>query len=425
MLCSISSTDIVKSRSFFGQTITPKKGAIVASPVLGSYDPDPDYFFHWYRDSAIVVDALRLLYVDGTLGREAIAHFADFIRFSESLRTLDGRVLAKANAWRERTLPDHVQFLRSNDDLASVHGERVAADARVNPDATLDISRWSRPQNDGAALRALAVLRWMDRCGVDFDATVSDAATRLLRSDLAFTLHRHGDPCFDIWEEEEAHHYYTLCVQSAALDEGAAWLSRQGALQEAESCGTAAIEIRRRLEGYWLEDEGFYRSRMTEAGSRSHKDLDMAVVLASLHAASKQPTHSVHDPKMAATLTRLEALFEAEYPINHGRGSNAAPAMGRYAGDTYYSGGPYYFSTLAAAEFYFHAGAAILTDVKQRLKRGDAFLETVRRYTPQSGAMSEQFDRRTGEPSSAKHLAWSYAAFITCVSARRSCRARI
>jgi glucoamylase len=58
---SVSPLNIVKQRPGFAQTIVPRKGAIVASPVLGSYDPDPDYFFHWYRDSALVIDALRVL----------------------------------------------------------------------------------------------------------------------------------------------------------------------------------------------------------------------------------------------------------------------------------------------------------------------------------------------------------------------------
>jgi glucoamylase len=50
---------------------------------------------------------------------------------------------------------------------------------------------------------------------------------------------------------------------------------------------------------------------------------------------------------------------------------------------------------------------------------GDAFLETVRAFTPPSGDLSEQFDQRTGEQTSAKHLAWSYAALISAVAARR------
>ena len=64
MLTSISPVGIVKLRPRFGQVIVPKPGSVVASPVLAAYDPEPDYFFHWYRDSALVMDALRLLRSD-------------------------------------------------------------------------------------------------------------------------------------------------------------------------------------------------------------------------------------------------------------------------------------------------------------------------------------------------------------------------
>src|SRR5208337_2216931 len=63
--------------------------------------------------------------------------------------------------------------------------------------------------------------------------------------------------------------------------------------------------------------------------------------------------HSVADPKMLATLFALERLFEGEYPINRARPADCAPALGRYAGDSYFSGGAYYFSTLGAAQFCF------------------------------------------------------------------------
>jgi glucoamylase len=50
---------------------------------------------------------------------------------------------------------------------------------------------------------------------------------------------------------------------------------------------------------------------------------------------------------------------------------------------------------------------------------GDTFMRTVKAFTPPSGDLSEQFDRTTGEQTSAKHLAWSYAAFITAAASRR------
>ena len=43
----------------------------------------------------------------------------------------------------------------------------------------------------------------------------------------------------------------------------------------------------------------------------------------------------------------------------------------------------------------------------------------MRRYAGEAGELSEQFDQNTGEQTSARHLAWSYAAFISCVHARR------
>jgi glucoamylase len=111
-------------------------------------------------------------------------------------------------------------------------------------------------------------------------------------------------------------------------------------------------------------------------------------------------------------------LFDRLYAINHSRPPGTSPAMGRYEADVYYSGGAYYFSTLGAAEFCFRA-AQQSAEPKQWLSRGDGYLETVRRFTPASGELSEQFDQHTGAQTSARHLAWSYAAFITCIAARR------
>jgi glucoamylase len=122
---------------------------------------------------------------------------------------------------------------------------------------------------------------------------------------------------------------------------------------------------------------------------------------------------------MHATLQRLEDLFDSAYPINHNRPADRAPAMGRYRGDVYFSGGAYYFSTLGAAEFcYLAAADSERADVW--VSKGDAFLGTVRQYTPENGELSEQFDQRTGAQTSARQLAWSYAAFISCVAARRA-----
>jgi glucoamylase len=415
MLVSVSPVGIVKSRPGFGHIIHPVKGSIVASPVLADWNPEPDYFFHWFRDSAVVIEALRLLHEAGDLGPQALDHFRDFVNFSLSLQSLDGRKLIATRAWRENVAADFIRFLRRDCELETVHGEAIVAETRVNPDATLDFSSWSRPQHDGAPLRALAVLRWIGRHRMS--AEVLEAAERLVRSDLGFTFAYWRQPAYDIWEEESGLHYYTLCVSAAALDAGAEWLEAAGD-SLARTYRAEADVIRRLLDGYWLPAEGFYRSRVLASGARSTKELDISVILAAIHALGDGPRHTARDPHMQATLERLESLFDGAYAINHHRPPGHGPAMGRYAGDVYFSGGAYYFSTLGAAEFCFRA-AANSEVAPVWIKRGDAYLQTVRAYTPENGELSEQFDQRTGAQSSARHLAWSYAAFLSCVAARR------
>lgn len=455
MLRAISATHLVKVREGFGQTIRPARGSVLASTAMGSWDPDPDYFFHWLRDSAIVIDALRHLVMDGTHAKEGLAHCKDFVAFSLRLNALDGEnFLHLAGDFRRKVDPGFLKYVRDDDDLAGIRGERVLGEPRFNPDGTLDILKWSRPQHDGAALRALALMRFWPFDGFD------DASRALMRelilTDLGFVSRNWRSPCYDMWEEELGHHYSTRLAHYAALAEGAAWMekTREGGIEDARPLRKAAQEIAVSLDEYWDQGKGFYLSRRGVKNAASGKELDFATILAVIHAGRRQGAHSVLDPKVMATLARLEDLFDASYAINKDRPQGRAPAMGRYAGDNYFSGGAYYFSTLGAAEFYYwlareiaegadlpaaaenreclrHLG--VTSDVaglepQQRrhrhfeacLRRGDQFMATVAAYTPASGELSEQFDQRTGAQTSAKSLAWSHAAFITATARRKA-----
>src|SRR6202044_1108726 len=158
---------------------------------------------------------------------------------------------------------------------------------------------------------------------------------------------------------------------------------------------------------YWREDLQFYPSPVLDSNAPSTKNLAIPAIFPPPHPPGPGATHSVRDPRMHATLERLEMLFDAEYAINRDR-AGRGPAMGRYAGDVYYSGGAYYFSTLAAAEFCFRAAALSQGPARRALiGRGDAFVATVRAFTPPGGDLSEQFDQRTGVQRSAPQLAWS------------------
>ncbi|MGO9418853.1 glycoside hydrolase family 15 protein [Roseiarcus sp.] len=445
MLRAISATDTIKERPGFGQRVVPLPGSVLASPVLAAYDPDPDYFFHWFRDSAIVIDALRVALAEGWLKSEALDRFREFVRFNQSLSRLDGREFLVRSNFRKKVQPSFLQYLRADAEIAPVREDAVQAEVRVNPDGTLDFTRWSRPQNDGGPLRALALLRWRVQPGLD--EGLREALRELIVADIDFTLARVNQPSFDIWEEERGFHYYTQLVQAEALGRGGAWLAESGDAARARACRAAAQQIISRLDALWDPKSSCYRSRTSIANGDPRKTLDIAVVLATLHAQRASGTHSVLDPRAQATLAALEDLFDAEYDINRRRPDGRGPAMGRYSGDAYYSGGAYYFSTLAAGQFYFKLAAALhsgaefpATDENTRFlmrlgiglegakgaapadaafARGDAFMRTVRAFTPASRELSEQFDRTTGAQTSAKRLTWSYAAFITAAASRR------
>jgi glucoamylase len=443
MLQSISAVDLVKQRPGFGQTIRPAKGSVLASPVIAAYDPDPDYFFHWLRDSAVVIDAVRTLIEDGAADPNLFACVKDFIRFSLALGDLDGRALVAGGKAGQAVDPKFQQYMRPSHELSEAFGDRVPGETRFNPDGTLDVTKWARPQHDGPALRALAILRCWPMLVLD-DSETRSAARRLIEADLAFTHQHWRERSFDIWEEESGHHYYTRLVQHAALADGARWLEENGEPQRAGAYLTASREIADHLDAHWDAAKGFYLSRVSVTGGSREKELDIAVILAVIHARREAGPHSVSDPKAEATLARLELLFAEAYPINRALPKNRGVAVGRYAGDVYYSGGAYYFATLAAAEFFFSLAGALaryaragslspgdpssleaLVGAEQTSDGSDVFDALLKRGTPISGELSEQFDRATGQPTSAKNLAWSHAALITAVAARRAaCRAR-
>ncbi len=457
MLRAVSATELIKERPLLGQRIRPARGSILAAPEIASYDPNPDYFFHWLRDSAIVVDALRVLVEEKTLGPDAFVYLIDFVEFSLKLCRLDGPSFLSRGDFRKEIDPSFLKHVRSESEFVRIIGDRALGDVRFNADATFDLIKWSRPQNDGPALRALSVMRFLRLEA--FRARAGEAAATLLRYDLDYTLAHWREPCYDLWEEVSGFHYYTRLVQYAALADGADWTMSTGDAARAQNYRAAAQELLCALDRHFDACDGVYLSRLPDMrdplGDPPARRLDIATPLAVVHAGRSDGRHSVADPIALATLIRIEQLFAKDYRINRERAPDLAPALGRYAGDIYFSGGAWYLATLGAAQFYFMFAEAIgagreiplttdnralLGDLlgkaetplpeqleenlkealfKAALARGDSFMAMVQKYTPASRELSEQFDQTNGAQTSAKNLAWSYASFITAYASRK------
>ncbi|WP_316978637.1 glycoside hydrolase family 15 protein [Shumkonia mesophila] len=410
---AISATHLTRRRDAFGQAVTPAAGSVLASPEVADWDPEPDYFFHWIRDSAIVMRTVADLMADAPDGGERRRwrrHFEDYVAFSLGLADLDGAAFLRESRHRESTREDYRRHLRPDAEIESLSGDGLPGEPRFNADGTLDFLRWSRPQYDGPALRTLSCLAYLAAGG-----DPSEPVRRLLRQDLDFTL-RHADaPCIGPWEEagEVGHHYYVSLVQLGALVHGRVWAATdKGGYEKAEE------RLRAGLDSHWLAAHGVYKA-IREATAPSGDDLiDAAVPLAVLDADLPDGPHSVFDPRVRATQAALEAMFSREMPINHALPAGRAPALGRSRGDRYFGGGAWYPTTLAAAALSYRLAGSGGDLRDSHIQRGDAFMATVRALTPADGSLSEQVDRLTGRPTSARHLTWSYAAFVNAARLR-------
>lgn len=449
---SISATGLTRKREEFFQEITPRRGSVVASPTIGE-NVQPDYFFHWLRDSALVMNALALAIERGHEDAASARHLHDFVAFSLDTNCLEGPLLLAAKGPGQTSRPELARYLRSAHELEAAVEDRILAEARYNPDGSLDILKWARPQYDGPALRALTLLRHMPL----FEQSGAKAAHQLLRTDLAFVLSHVGDPCYDIWEHRFGHHYHTRVVSLAALTRGALWARAAGFAADADLYEAAADDLRRQLDYHWNADGGFYLSAIKATRQPADVDLDSAIILAVVNASLAGGRHSVADPRVHATLLRLEELFAALFPLNHAIAPDEAPLLGRFRGDGYFGGGVSLISAFAAAEAYYRLARHIRVDGTLRIDddnepfiercglsdwrgrgpdvvlrdesergsaadvfrgRGDSILRAISRRLPPSGEMSEQIDKTSGAPASAQNLAWSYAAFVTAVAAR-------
>lgn len=362
-----------------------RTGTVIASPQRR----DPDYFFHWVRDAALVMDVL-MVEERNAPSAELKRHIDQYVDFSHYIQD-------------QATLSD-------------------LGEPKYNVDGTGFMGPWGRPQNDGPALRALFLVRHAKHLLANgakpaqlsklYKAEIP--ARSLIKRDLEYTAHRWPEANFDLWEEVKASHFYTLMAQRQALVEGAelARLFSDGGA--AEYYSFQAILIENRLRDFIQSAHFVTALDRVEGLPYKTSNLDISIVLAFNHV-GERAAFKLTDPKLARTVALLDDAFTRIYPLNQ-RGIGAT-AFGRYPEDQYYGGNPWILTTLAVAEYHYQL--ARLKQDPSHVAAGDALVERVRFHARADGAMAEQWDRYTGYHVSADELTWSHASFITAMRERR------
>ncbi|XWN29820.1 MAG: hypothetical protein ROR55_20295 [Devosia sp.] len=407
LLAAVSAVHLSHHRPAFGQTVRPARGSILASPLPALWDPEPDYFYHWLRDAAVVMLAASVL--PDAQSQSWRTHFADYVAFSHRTATRNGPT---TNPWRPTTTPAARKYLRDDAELSMLTGDRLLSEPRVNADGSADFEAWGRPQFDGPALRAISCLAWQDARG---DGRQPVALAELLRLDLAHVARHAAMPCIGPWEDAPAAvHSFVLLAQMAALSVGAAFVD-SGEATRAHSAIVGA------LDGLCVPGGGWLRASSL-AGAN---DTDASTILGALLIAPSDAPFGVTDPRIAATAEHIEAWSCRVFPI----ATEARPLVGRWLGDDYFGGHPWLPTSLGFAEFYLRRAATDPDATSEQavacLARGTAFLEAVRHLLPDAGPLPEQIDRNTGRPVSCRDLSWSHAALIMAAHARRTALKRV
>ncbi len=408
-------------------------GTVIASPSNNS----PNYYFHWIRDASLTIDQVVTLLKNSRLSEQAIyaKRIEEFIHLST--------------------------FQQQNP------GAEGLGEPRYLVDGTADTIPWSRPQFDGPALRALTLMRFMQE--INPEKNLREETRIIIRHDLQYVILHWNRPCFDLWEELKGLHFYTQAVQLSALKMGIVFFNEPGDKNFSNDLQLAANSLTLELLKNWNKEQNFIGASRELTGlpyaNYKASNLDSAVILAFLHSHAFEKIQTADSSNISrdqyiSTARALESVFKDIYSINS---LNSAPAIGRFSDDVYDGGNPWYMTTSAFAEFYFRIaldiknsneiqvnelnyaflqnslfsakqngpdlilkwGDVILINsvsgqklVSSLQRRGDDFLETLRKYTGSQGEMSEQFDRRAGVPASARDLTWSYAGFLSAVQAR-------
>jgi glucoamylase len=401
-------------------------GFVVASPSKVA----PNYYFHWVRDAALVMKTIQ-----------------ETLTFEES----------------KSLMLNYTNLVLSHQAVDKLTG---LGEPKFNTNGTSYKGPWGRPQNDGPALRAIALIEFakglIANGEIDYvrkylygseypgNGPGEDYTYTAIKKDLEYVTHNWNKPDFDLWEEVQGAHFFTRYVQRASLIKGAALANGLGDYAAAKWYLQVAQKVGNSLERHWSEKQGFVLSTLDRVqGVNKSINLDSSVILAANHASISGLSFEIDDPKIIKTADKIIETFKQLYSINVGD----QVGIGRYPEDVYdgngFKGGnPWFLLTSAMAEYFYKLSNHLLNNPQVTLNsqklsalqillksrsnnslelaqilrnRANSFLEKIRIHSDQNtGSLSEQFDRNHGYMRGAVDLTWSYAAFLSSVNAMGS-----
>jgi len=192
-------------------------------------------------------------------------------------------------------------------------------------------------------------------------------------------------PTFDLWEEKKALHTYTNAAGCAAFRESS---------KMASILGHDALSVAWLKESKTLQD-AIVKHLWDEQNRRfvkSVKPTDSAIDTALLGLTYPFSVFEADDPRVLSTSRQIETAFRF-----------ASDGIGRYPGDLYHGGNPWFITTLWMALYQCEL---------RNYDKARVLIDWCAKHVDELQLFAEQVHKDNGEPISASPLAWSHAMFI-------------
>ena len=249
-----------------------------------------------------------------------------------------------------------MKYANFNIELQSKKTTYGYGDGKYHKNGDPITEEWGGPQNDGPALRAVALSEFAS-------ALISEGLVQTARflyrtaisRDLDYIAKNYNVKGVDWWEEhwknKKGFHFSTLIAQQDALNLGQK-LARQLDLTPPEQWNDVEQKIEEWLPKFWNPETGIFVATLDSDNlpinnGRSENDSLNYMALLGPRFGVRDSRITASNPQMMATVGQFVRQFD-HFPINQ---KNRGHYVGRYFGDTYFGGNVWAITTMARYGF--------------------------------------------------------------------------
>ena len=339
---------------------TPMKGIIIASP-----SDEPDYKYHWVRDSALVMRPFLEEY--------------NISKNSKSFHFI-------------------MNYLEVESKLQDLSGESGLGEPKFEIDCSSYTKEWGRPQNDGPALRGGILIDIIYAFKNDYNSIINTLIIPMLVKDLMYICDNYNKPSFDLWEENYGWHWYTRMVQCKFIKEA---IKIHNVIKPFVSLDLLNKVYSDLLVGLKDHINGNSIISSFDVNGNINKYEDAANILAYCHIKfDKDILKQFPIELLKHTVTNLVNFFREKY------NTPDTYYVGRYQNDAYYGGQIWIICTLAVAQYYSYLYKLSGNSEEQIIY--NKILEKIMTLD-ENLILPEQFNPINNNYYSARKLTWNYS----------------